>query len=87
MATQTLFDLPQGAQGVVTKIEGENKLKRRLSEMGLVRGAQVAARQTAPLGDPRVYFVAGFQLSLRNEEARSVVLETVAAQPDEHSRR
>ncbi|MBF0096154.1 MAG: ferrous iron transport protein A [Magnetococcales bacterium] len=79
MAAMTLFDLPHGSRGTVSKIEGENRLKRRLSEMGLVKGAQVEARQTAPLGDPRLYAVAGFQLSLRNEEARSVLLEALAS--------
>ncbi|WP_130470054.1 FeoA family protein [Candidatus Magnetaquicoccus inordinatus] len=78
MAAKTLYDLPHGVQGVVHKIAGENKLKRRLAEMGLVQGAQVEARQTAPLGDPRLYRVAGFQLSLRNEEARSVILEAAS---------
>jgi ferrous iron transport protein A len=79
MATMTLYDLPQGSRGIVRNIEGENRLKRRLSEMGLVRGAHVEVRQTAPLGDPRLYAVAGFQLSLRNEEARSVILEALAS--------
>ncbi|MBF0461442.1 MAG: ferrous iron transport protein B [Magnetococcales bacterium] len=74
MAMQTLFDLPQGAEGVVAEIRGEGKLKLRLAEMGLVRGTQVAARQTAPLGDPRLYVVAGFLLSLRHSEARCVIL-------------
>ncbi|MBF0283878.1 MAG: ferrous iron transport protein A [Magnetococcales bacterium] len=75
MAMPTLFDLPQGGEGVVVKIEGESKLKRRLAEMGLSPGAKVAARRTAPLGDPRLYDVAGFQLSLRQSEARCVILD------------
>lgn len=74
MKTLTLFDLPQGGEGVVMKIQGEGKLKRRLAEMGLVRGTNVAARQTAPLGDPRLYVVGGFQLSLRQGEAQCVIL-------------
>lgn len=74
METLTLFDLPQDGEGVVVKIQGEGKLKKRLAEMGLVRGTKVAARQTAPLGDPRLYVVAGFQLSLRKNEAQCVIL-------------
>ncbi|MBF0181729.1 MAG: ferrous iron transport protein A [Magnetococcales bacterium] len=71
----TLCDLPRGGTGIVSNIRGETRLKRRLSEMGLVKGARVEAMQTAPLGDPRIYAVAGFRLSLRNEEARLVILD------------
>lgn len=72
---RTLYDLQPGESATIQGIAGETKLKRRLAEMGFVRGARVSRDRTAPLGDPRAYTVRGYQVSLRNEEARQIVLE------------
>ena len=70
----TMADLRPGEQGVVNSINGDVSLKRRLSALGFVRGVAVGVCHTAPLGDPRVYSVLGYQLSLRNVEARKILL-------------
>jgi len=74
-ATKTLADLEPGQKGVVQGIDGDLNLKRRLSALGLVNGTQVMLGHTAPLGDPRVYEVLDYTLSLRNEEARKIRLQ------------
>lgn len=73
---RTLFDLEPGQEAIVMGIEGQTRLKRRLAEMGFVRGAHVAMDRVAPLGDPRAYTLRGYQVSLRNEEARQITLIT-----------
>jgi Fe2+ transport system protein FeoA len=50
-------------------------LKKRLLDMGLVKGALVEVIRIAPLGDPIDIKVKGYNLSLRKEEAAQVMLE------------
>ena len=76
---QTLFDLNPGESGIIFRIEGENRLKQRLAEMGFIRGSSVALDKVAPLGDPKIYTLQGYQVSLRNEEAKSILLEEARA--------
>ena len=70
----TLADLTPGQSGIIEKINGDISLKRQLSALGMVKGTKVALERTAPMGDPRAYFILGYQLSLRNEDARKVIL-------------
>ena len=72
---RTLADLRPGEKGYVGGIESSISLKRRLSAMGVVSGVEVSLEHTAPMGDPRVYTSLGYNLSLRNEDARKVMLK------------
>lgn len=71
----TLATLQPGEQGVLVRIEGENRLRQRLTEMGFLKGATIGVDSTAPFGDPRSYSIRGYQVSLRNEEARQITVE------------
>lgn len=73
--TSTLADLEPGEIAVVHRIDAGSPIKRQLSALGIVRGTQVSVEATAPLGDPRLYSLLGYQLSLRNEDARHIVLQ------------
>jgi len=72
----TLAGLAPGQHGVIERIDADIALKRRLSAMGFVKGAEVALAHTAPMGDPRAYILLGYSLSLRNEDACKIVLNT-----------
>ncbi len=67
--------LRPGQQGVISSIEGDDALRRRLNAMGMVRGISMTAEQTAPMGDPRSYTVMRYQISLRKSEAEKIILE------------
>jgi len=71
----TLADLGPGERALIKGIEGDSALKRRLTVLGLVRGIEIALDYAAPLGDPRAYSIMGYQLSLRNEDARKIALQ------------
>jgi ferrous iron transport protein A len=71
--TLTLADLSPGQSGCVVKVD-DDSLGHNLAAMGLVRGTTVSLNRTAPMGNPRIYAVKGYQLSLRNEDARKVLL-------------
>lgn len=52
-----------------------NELFLKLMEMGCVPGEIVRVEQVAPLGDPMSISVAGYNLSLRLNEARTIIVE------------
>jgi Fe2+ transport system protein FeoA len=58
-----------------TAVGGSGPLRRRLLDMGLVRGAAITMIKTAPLGDPVQYRVRGYHLALRRAEAHTITLE------------
>ena len=64
-----------GETGLVKKVEGEGRLRRRLFDMGVTPGATIYLRKKAPLGDPLEITIRGYELTLRKTEARLVVLE------------
>ena len=69
-----LNELKPGEQGEVVAVNAEGKIRRRLFDMGLTPGAKVIMRKAAPLGDPIEINVRGYQLSLRKDEAKGVLL-------------
>ena len=70
-----LSDFVMGESGVITKVEGEGKLRRRLLDMGVTPGAHVLLRKKAPLGDPIEIKIRGYELTLRISEALLITLE------------
>ncbi len=66
-----------GEKGVVTKVYGEPKIRRRLFDMGLTPGAEVFLRKKAPLGDPLQITVRGYELTLRKSEAEFIETERI----------
>ncbi|MBQ9513743.1 MAG: ferrous iron transport protein A [Clostridia bacterium] len=73
--TKTLDKFSIGESGVVVKVDGERKIKRRLYDMGITNGAEVYLRKKAPLGDPIEISVRSYELSLRKSEAACVTVE------------
>ena len=64
-----------GETGLIKKVEGEGRIRRRLFDMGVTPGASVYLRKKAPLGDPLEVTIRGYELTLRKSEAALVVLE------------
>lgn len=68
----TLFDLQPGAEAYIVKVKGRGAFRKRITEMGFVVGKRVKMIRRAPLGDPVVYSLMGYEVSLRSDEARMV---------------
>jgi ferrous iron transport protein A len=71
----TLKEIPCGETVTVVKIEGAGAIKRRIMDMGITKGTEVFVRKVAPLGDPVEVNVRNYELSLRKEDAESVLVE------------
>ena len=72
---KTLDKFTIGESGIVVKVVGERKIKRRLYDMGITNGAEIYLRKRAPLGDPLEVSVRSYELSLRSTEAMLISLE------------
>ena len=70
-----LSEFAIGEKGVVRKVDGEGRLRRRLFDMGVTPGADVILRKVAPLGDPIEVTIRGYELTLRKMEADLVTME------------
>ncbi len=75
LASKTLADLETGQRGIVVGFnKADDILKRRLTAFGIIRGTEILLDRTAPMGNPRTYNLLGYLLSLRNEDARNVLM-------------
>lgn len=71
----TLDQLQSGQPATVRRIAGKGAIRRRLMDMGLVKGVAIEMIKTAPMGDPVDYLVRGYHLSLRKSEAQMVEID------------
>lgn len=75
-----LSDLKPGQSAVVVKVLGHGAFRKRMIEMGFVKGRTVKDMLQAPLNDPVKYSLMGYEVSLRRSEAAQVVVAEVDAQ-------
>ena len=64
--------LQPGQRATITQIRGSGPLRRRFVEMGILKGETILIERRAPLGDPIEYFIKGYHLALRKEEAAQI---------------
>ena len=67
-----LSDLKTGERGVIVKVYGHGGFRKRIIEMGFVKGNKVKVILNAPLLDPIEYEIIGYKISLRREEAEKI---------------
>ena len=70
-----LSEMKEGEAGVIVRVAGKGALRRRILEMGIVKGAQIYVDKYAPLKDPLELIVKGYHISLRVEEAAQITVE------------
>ena len=76
-----LSELKTGERGVIVKVLGHGGFRKRIIEMGFIKGKTIEVLLNAPLQDPVKYKLMGYEVSLRHDEARliEVVSEEEAA--------
>lgn len=67
-----LSELRTGQSGTIVRVGGHGAFRKRIMEMGFVRGMRVEVIRNAPLRDPVEYRVMGYNVSLRREEAARI---------------
>ncbi|MFW5708829.1 MAG: FeoA family protein [Chloroflexota bacterium] len=71
----TLDKLESGQPARIRRVSGQGAIRRRLMDMGLVRGSSIEMIKAAPMGDPVEFLIRGYHLSLRKSEAQLVEIE------------
>ena len=67
-----LSELRTGEKGVIVKVNGHGGFRKRIKEMGFVKGNKVKVIMNAPLRDPIEYEIIGYKISLRREQAKQI---------------
>jgi ferrous iron transport protein B len=79
MTTNTTYlsDIKTGNEAIITKVMGHGAFRKRITEMGFVKGEKVRVIKNAPLQDPVEYEIMGYNVSLRRSEAELVEVVSV----------
>ena len=72
-----LSQLKEGQRGVIARLNGRGMFRKRLQEMGFIKGVEVFVEKYAPLRDPMELVLKGYHVSLRGAEAAQVMIEKV----------
>lgn len=72
-----LSELKTGEKGVIVKVLGHGGFRKRIVEMGFIKGKVVEVLLNAPLQDPVKYKIMGYEVSLRHNEAEMIEIISV----------
>ncbi|MCF8391224.1 MAG: ferrous iron transport protein B [Bacteroidales bacterium] len=64
-----LSELKTNKSGIIVKVRGHGVFRKRISEMGFIKGQKITVIKNAPLADPVQYSIMGYEVSLRKAEA------------------
>ena len=78
-----LSELKTGEHAVIVKVEGHGGFRKRVVEMGFIKGKTVEVLLNAPLQDPVMYKVMGYEVSLRRQEAEMIEVITEKQKKEE----
>lgn len=70
----SLFDLNLGEKAIIKEISGDEKLAKRLLALGCIEGTEIELKRVAPLGDPMIINLRGFDLAIRKKDAKNIFL-------------
>ena len=72
-----LSDIKTGDEAIITKVLGHGAFRKRITEMGFVKGKKVRVIKNAPFQDPVEYEIMGYNVSLRRSEAELVEVVSI----------
>ena len=72
-----LSEMKEKQTASVVRVGGNGPLRRRILEMGILKGSEIYVEKYAPLKDPIELIVKGYHVSLRVEEASQITVEQV----------
>ncbi|MBC8214293.1 MAG: ferrous iron transport protein A [Candidatus Marinimicrobia bacterium] len=75
MVKMKLTELRKGDKALIVKLGGDNRLRTRLLELGMQKGAEIEVVKYAPLKDPLELILRGYHLSLRIKDADNIEVE------------
>ena len=74
----TLNNLKINKIAEIENINCQNNIKRRMMDLGIVKGTKIKAILKSPSGNPKAYEVRGSVIAIRNEDAKQIVIKNKA---------
>ena len=71
----SIYDLRPGEMGIIDSVSADTRLGKRLLALGCIEGTQVTVKTMAPLGDPIVISLRGFNLAIRKNDAKNILIK------------
>lgn len=68
-------EIPVNANGKIININMDSLMRKKLTDMGLVRGTEFRVDGQAPLGDPIQIYLRGYNLTIRKSDAKNILVE------------
>ncbi len=72
-----LSEMKENQTARIVHVGGNGPLRRRILEMGILKGSDIYVEKYAPLKDPIELIVKGYHVSLRVEEAAQITVDNV----------
>ncbi len=72
-----LSEMKENQAAIIVRVGGNGALRRRILEMGILKGSEIYVEKYAPLKDPIELIVKGYHVSLRVEEASQITVDNV----------
>lgn len=70
-----LNELQLNKKGIIKVIKCDKNIKRRLLDLGLVKGSIIEPVFISPFGNPKAFYVRGSIIAIRNEESEKIIIE------------
>ncbi|MBR5516064.1 MAG: ferrous iron transport protein A [Clostridia bacterium] len=77
MEILSMYDLKEGQSGKITEVDCKSDIKRRLMELGIIKGSLVKCVLSAPFNSIKAYSVMGSVIAVREADARRVTVQEV----------
>ena len=72
-----LNEITVGQRVRVSDVTSTGAMRRRLQDLGVIKGTHIECLQKSPKGDPIAYLIRGAAIALRNEDANNIICESL----------
>ena len=72
----SLDEIKLNEKAIIKKVECQGNIKRRLLDLGFIKGTEITPILISPSKDPRAFYIRGSTIALRKEEAKNVLVKS-----------
>ena len=72
----SLDELKLNEKAIIKKVECQGNIKRRLLDLGFIKGTEITPILISPSKDPRAFYIRGSTIALRKEDAKNVLVKS-----------
>ncbi len=72
----SLDEIQLNEKAIIKKVECQGNIKRRLLDLGFIKGTEITPILVSPSKDPRAFYIRGSTIALRKEDAKNVLVKS-----------